>query len=123
MNSETEFQCKTGLLTEKPWGYEKILEHNPSYTIKELNIADGKRLSLQYHEQKIETVFVLSGKLFNWSSENEDSYEIHYEGSVIHVPPGKVHRFGALLGDCRLLECSTSMLNDVVRLSDDYNRE
>ena len=43
-------------------------------------------------------------------------------GDIFHVTPGTVHRFCAERGDVRLVEVSTTELDDVVRLEDDYSR-
>ena len=37
-------------------------------------------------------------------------------------PPGTIHRFCAERGDVRLVEASTTEINDIVRLEDDYKR-
>jgi hypothetical protein len=48
---------------EKPWGYELIFTPpDLPYTGKLLHVAAGKRLSLQYHDQKRETQYLLSGR-------------------------------------------------------------
>jgi quercetin dioxygenase-like cupin family protein len=44
------------------------------------------------------------------------------EGDVFHVPVGTVHRFEAREEAVELVEVSTSQLDDVVRLQDDYQR-
>ena len=108
---------------EKPWGYEEIWAETESYAGKILTILPGQRMSLQYHEKKEETVYVLSGMLRVWESENEEVYRDIGPGGVYHVKPGVIHRFGAPDGeDVVILECSTPELSDVVRLADDYNR-
>ena len=43
-------------------------------------------------------------------------------GKVFHVTPGTIHRFCAEGTDVRLVEVSTTEINDVVRLEDDYRR-
>ena len=48
---------------EKPWGYELIWADTQSYIGKILHVAAGAALSLQYHEVKDETLFLLTGKL------------------------------------------------------------
>ena len=48
---------------DKPWGHELIWAHTDRYVGKLIHIDAGKRLSLQYHERKDESVFVLSGRL------------------------------------------------------------
>ena len=45
---------------EKPWGFEEIIEVNDKYVVKKLHMEQGHRCSLQFHEQKHETVVVLS---------------------------------------------------------------
>ena len=51
------------ILIKKPWGREELLEKNKKYMVKRLFMKKGHRCSLQYHNKKKETIFVLSGKL------------------------------------------------------------
>jgi mannose-6-phosphate isomerase len=107
----------------KPWGQEEILIKTKKYVMKRITINAGHRMSLQYHEQKEETIYVLSGSLIVWSSIKFRDNRTYCPGEVIHIPAGTVHRFGAPeQGSVSILECSTTELNDVVRLADDYNR-
>ena len=107
----------------KPWGKEELLVVTNQYVMKKIHIRAGHRLSLQYHKNKEETIHVISGILVNWHSESEDDYTILNVGDTFHCPPNTVHRFGAdLTQDVVLIECSTTELDDVVRLADDYNR-
>jgi sugar phosphate isomerase/epimerase len=48
---------------EKPWGHELIWAHTERYVGKLLVIEAGKRLSLQKHLKKDESIFVVRGKL------------------------------------------------------------
>src|SRR3954464_4185783 len=48
---------------EKPWGHELIWAHTARYVGKILHIKQGHALSLQYHQQKDETVHVLTGRM------------------------------------------------------------
>ena len=108
---------------EKPWGYEEIWAETDKYVGKILTIFPNQRLSLQYHEQKEETIYVASGILIIWKSEDFYDHVTLCPGSVYHVKPGEVHRFGAPeAADTVIIECSTTELSDVVRLADDYNR-
>ena len=45
----------------KPWGWEKLIELNKCYCVKELFMKKVKNV-LQYHK-KIETIIVLKGEL------------------------------------------------------------
>ncbi len=108
---------------DKPWGQEEILAHTDNYVMKRITITSGHRMSLQYHEQKEETIYVASGILIIWKSEDFYDHVTLCPGSVYHVKPGEVHRFGAPeAADTVIIECSTTELSDVVRLADDYNR-
>lgn len=109
--------------TDKPWGYEKILELGNRVVMKEMRITKGKRMSLQKHLYKEEIVVVIVGYLIVWFSEKQDDFKILGQGESIHIKPGMVHRFGASdQGDVIILEASTPELLDVVRLADDFGR-
>jgi len=104
---------------KKPWGYEEILETNPHYTVKRLFMKKGHQCSYQYHQQKKETIVVLSGKLLIIGEDNKRVFE---PGQSITIPPLEKHRMKADKEDCLYLECSTSELDDVIRIKDDYDR-
>ena len=101
----------------KPWGKEVIWAETPDYVGKLLYINEGHKLSLQYHEQKEETILV-SGH----GRRGVSSLKLS-EGDTYHVTPGTIHRFSATLGtNVVIAEVSTNHLDDVVRLEDDYDR-
>jgi len=107
----------------KPWGSEEIWAHTPKYVGKILYINPNSKLSLQLHRQKEETIRVLSGRLFlHHEVDTVLTVTEMVEGDTFHVPVGTVHRFEARGEPVQLLEVSTSELDDVVRLQDDYNR-
>jgi quercetin dioxygenase-like cupin family protein len=49
--------------TEKPWGYELLYALTPQYAGKVIFVKKGFRLSLQYHQEKEETIYVLNGRV------------------------------------------------------------
>lgn len=108
----------------KPWGHEEIFAETDRYAGKLLAVKAGESLSLQYHENKEETLRVLEGQVV-FATGNDaallESVELG-PGDVFHIPPGLIHRMEALT-DCTLIEVSTADLDDVVRLSDRYGRE
>jgi mannose-6-phosphate isomerase-like protein (cupin superfamily) len=106
-------------IIEKPWGKEEILETNPKYTVKRLTMNNGHRCSLQYHEKKMETIYVLSGILTVILNNQEYTMS---EGIQFTIQQGEIHRMQAKNGDAIYLECSTSELDDVIRVEDDYFR-
>jgi len=110
---------------EKPWGHEKIWAHTDRYVGKILVIEPGKRLSLQYHEVKDESILVLRGPLRLHLESDDGRLEQHDlpAGEHRRIPVGRRHRFEALDATVELVEVSTPELDDVVRIEDDYNRE
>ena len=108
---------------EKPWGREELLEHNSKYMFKKLIMKKGHRCSIQYHEQKIETVYVISGQLKLYSGNDKENLKVRIlsEGDVVTIQPGLIHRMEAM-DDCVYFEASTPELEDVIRLVDDYER-
>ena len=108
-------------IVEKPWGFEYIWAETDGYVAKMLHIEPKQRLSLQYHEVKEETIYVLEGTLLNWTDEDSPPQKIK-TGHTLHVEPNQIHRFGAGKEMVRLMEVSTPHLDDVVRLADDYDR-
>jgi len=113
-------------IVEKPWGREIWWAHlDGKYLGKILEIKEGNQLSLQYHQIKEETIYVLKGSLTLLCTHHRDGQikkEILEEGEMFHIPPLSVHRFAAENGDVTLVEVSTDFPDDVVRLEDDYNR-
>jgi mannose-6-phosphate isomerase-like protein (cupin superfamily) len=117
-------EIKTARKVDKPWGHEEIFAETGKYVGKILFIRKGEALSLQYHEVKEETLRVLDGELELVAGTEIDNLKSHHIGpeTIFHVPPGTLHRMVAVT-DCRLLEVSTTEIDDVVRLEDRYGRE
>lgn len=108
----------------KPWGYEEhfaLVEGR--YCGKMLVIRAGHALSLQLHERKDETVAVQDGHLVFQVGRSVSTLETFdlWPGEAVHIEPGTVHRMTAVV-DSRVLEASTTELDDVVRLADAYGR-
>ena len=108
---------------DKPWGFEIWYAETGDYAGKLLHIAEGKRLSRQYHREKEETIYVHAGRL-QLDIGRDDELEVLElaAGDCYHLPPGTVHRMTAL-EDTDVLEVSTPQLDDVVRIEDDYGRD
>jgi mannose-6-phosphate isomerase len=107
----------------KPWGHETIWAHTEAYVGKILHITAGEALSVQYHNVKDETVYLLSGELIYRIWENDQPVNVHLEiGEAFRITPGTIHQMEAVT-DCDILEVSTPHLDDVVRIKDRYGRE
>lgn len=106
----------------KPWGYELIWGKTDRYVGKVLHVNQGESLSLQYHEMKDETLFVIRGKVrLDLQHEQEKRTVILEVGQAFHIPPRLIHRIEAL-EEADIIEASTTELDDVVRLEDRYGR-
>ena len=108
---------------EKPWGREEVIELNDRYMVKRLTMWKGHRCSLQYHNAKCETIFVLSGQLRIYYGGSLDSLDSRNftPGETITLVPGVIHRMEGI-EDSVYLEASTPEMEDVVRIEDDYLR-
>jgi mannose-6-phosphate isomerase-like protein (cupin superfamily) len=106
----------------KPWGNELIFAENERYAGKILHLEPGQSLSLQYHERKDETFYVLRGEVILSVEVDGEMKELKLpEGSAYRIRPGERHRMRADAG-CDLIEVSSPELDDVVRLEDAYGR-
>jgi quercetin dioxygenase-like cupin family protein len=107
---------------EKPWGHELIWAHTDRYVGKVLHVEAGHVLSLQYHNFKDESIYVLAGEIILRLQQGETLIERRLaQGEAFHIQPKLVHQFEAVVTS-DLLEASTPEIDDVVRLKDRYGR-
>ena len=115
----------TARIIDKPWGQEIILSTlDLPYTAKILEIKAGKRLSLQYHDQKLETLCLFSGQAnIIWGQDQSNlTTEKMIKNQGYTITPGTIHRLEAI-SDCRFFEASTPETGTTYRLEDDTGRE
>jgi len=96
------------------------------YVGKVIHVVAGHSLSLQYHNEKEETISVVSGTaIVEHGSSADDLTSQHFgPGDTIHLPAGTLHRITAIT-DLTFAEASTAApgwREDVVRLEDKYGR-
>ncbi len=109
----------------KPWGHETIWAHTDRYVGKILHVKAGEKLSIQYHERKDETVYLLRGEMKYWvqlPGETELRDQRLVAGQAFRITPHTIHAIEAVT-DIDVLEASTPELDDVVRIHDRYGRE
>lgn len=109
---------------EKPWGYE--IHWTPDdlpYMGKILHINAGKRLSLQRHDKKQETWYMMKGRAkLVWDNENNELIETELQYSQGYTCKiGQRHRLVGIT-DCDIVEVSTPEIGTTERLEDDYSR-
>lgn len=108
----------------KPWGWEAIIAPpGLAYAGKILFVAAGKRLSLQYHDVKEETICLLEGEAVIWLDDvagvlRKVPMERH-KGYTVRVL--QRHRIEAVT-DALLMEASDPEKGNTFRIEDDYAR-
>lgn len=122
MSKNQIFEKKAVRHVAKPWGYELIWGHTERYVGKVLHVTRGESLSLQYHEMKDETLYVIKGRVrLELRHENGQEIVMLEPGDSFHIPPRLIHRIAAE-EDSDIMEVSTPELDDVIRLEDRYGR-
>lgn len=111
-------------VTNKPWGSEVIFTPDSlPYAGKIINVDAGKRLSLQAHDKKMETLCLIKGEC-NLIIDGKDgelaTVKMEKEkGYTVKV--GQRHRLHAVT-DCSVFEVSLPEIGTTFRLEDDYKR-
>lgn len=104
----------------REWGEETLLVlASGKYSMKKLFIKAGKRGGLQYHRQKDEASYIISGKML-LRYENESGELVEKEvgpGDWFHFPCGCIHQEIAIT-DVLRIEVSTPHFNDRVRVEE-----
>ncbi len=109
---------------DKPWGYElHWVPADAPYMGKVLHIKAGARLSLQIHDEKQESWFLMTGQAsVIWDNKQGELIETELKpGQGYSTKVGQRHRLVGVT-DCDILEVSTPELGTTWRLEDDYAR-
>jgi mannose-1-phosphate guanylyltransferase len=111
------------LMAHRPWGTYTVLEDQPGYKIKIIEVQPGKRLSLQKHFHRNEHWIVLSGTATVTVGDNKT---ILRENESTYIKMGEVHRLeneGKI--PVVLIEAQVGSYtgeDDIVRIEDDFDR-
>lgn len=108
----------------KPWGFEiKLTADDLPYTNKILFILAGQKLSLQYHDQKTETLTLLTGNVNITTGPGKEQLTTSKMSSNFGytINPNTIHRLEAIQ-DSVIIEASTPEVGTTYRLEDEYNR-
>ncbi len=109
---------------EKPWGYELhwVTEDKP-YMGKLLHLNACQRISLQTHDQKQESWFLIKGEAkIIWDNEKGELIETVMEKEKGYACKlNQRHRLAGIT-DCDIIEVSTPERGTTFRLEDDYKR-
>lgn len=109
---------------DKPWGYELhwVPEGLP-YMGKVLHLNEGKRLSMQVHDEKQEAYFLIKGRAkIIWDNDKGELIETELKPFVgYRTSVGQRHRLCGIT-DCDIIESSTPESGTTYRLEDDFAR-
>jgi len=123
VNSPERSEPQTATRIDKPWGYQLLFTVAAPYSGAVDVVRKGHSLSLQYHRQRDETLFLYQGLLrVELADEMGVMHTFTLEpGQSIRFLPLRRHRIHAV-EDSVIFEVSTPELDDVVRMADLYGR-
>jgi mannose-6-phosphate isomerase-like protein (cupin superfamily) len=111
------------VIESRPWGKFERYTLNEPCTVKLVYVEEGKRLSLQYHNNRTEFWKVVKGPVM---VRVKDEEKIVMTGGTVTIPKKTVHRLIGLEGVRQgiIMEISFGQFDeaDIVRLEDDYKR-
>lgn len=109
---------------QKPWGYEvHWVKEDMPYMGKIEHVNAGCRMSLQIHDQKRESWFIMNGRAkVIWENSSGELIETELQpGQGYSTAVGQRHRLVGIT-DCDIIEVSTPEIGTTWRLEDDYAR-
>ncbi len=109
---------------EKPWGYElHWVPEDAPYMGKIEHVNAGARMSLQIHDKKQESWFMMQGRAsVVWENSKGELVETELkQGQGYSTKIGQKHRLKGIT-DCDIIEVSTPEIGTTWRLEDDYAR-
>ena len=108
---------------ERPWGKYFVLEDEPHYKLKKIEVNPGHRLSYQFHHHRQEYWTIVEGEAVVILDGEENFLKY---GESIHIPLGAKHRIENRGSELLVfVEVQTGTYfgeDDIVRIQDDYSR-
>lgn len=108
---------------ERPWGSYTVLQDEPTFKVKRLEVLPGKRLSYQKHAKRSEHWFVVQGE----GLVTLDGVDVKVPAlTAIDIPLGSAHRIAnpgtELLIFIEVQHGSYFGEDDIIRIEDDFGR-
>jgi len=108
---------------ERPWGSYTVLDDQPTFKVKRIEVRPGKRLSYQRHARRSEHWFIVHGTAVVTLDGLRREVSA---GDAVDVPVGTDHRIeNASDAPVVFVEVQHGDYfgeDDIVRLEDDYGR-
>ncbi|KKM82076.1 hypothetical protein LCGC14_1323160 [marine sediment metagenome] len=110
-------------IIDKPWGREISLFDNGHVRAKIIEINPGQKLSLQYHNKKIEFLAWIDGSGEIILGNKKRAYNKDTDNKGVMIFPKTRHRFMSTKTEkVRYLELSVGSDLDIIRIEDNYGR-
>jgi mannose-1-phosphate guanylyltransferase/mannose-6-phosphate isomerase len=107
----------------RPWGWYQTMDLGERFRVKRIQVAPGRKLSLQKHHHRAEHWVVVQGTA---EVTRDDETIVVRENESIYLPAGCVHRLGNPGKiPVELIEVQTGPYleeDDIVRIEDDFGR-
>lgn len=106
---------------DRPWGNFVRFTKGSQSTVKIITVKAGEAFSLQYHKNRDEFWYIISGE--GIITIGKDSFPVSLKTEYT-IPKNTLHRVEAGKQDVVFLEIATGNFdeNDVVRVEDKYSR-
>ncbi|PIR68586.1 mannose-6-phosphate isomerase [Candidatus Nomurabacteria bacterium CG10_big_fil_rev_8_21_14_0_10_35_16] len=117
---KSQRNIKTFTIT-KPWGKFEQFTHNETTTVKILSIKPNSSLSLQYHNQREELWYIISGHPILTIGEKKINAQ---PGEEFMINVLEKHRIETKDDAVQILEISYGDFDeeDIIRIEDNYGR-
>jgi mannose-1-phosphate guanylyltransferase len=111
------------IVESRPWGHFERFTLNEKCTVKLIYLDGGKRLSLQYHNNRAEFWKVVKGPVK--VQIGNDTIRVLQTGESLTITAKTIHRLIGMSDAAIILEIATGEFDesDIVRIEDDYKRE
>lgn len=110
-------------IEQRPWGQYEVLLDDPTTKVKRITVNPNQKLSYQYHHKRQEVWTVIKGNL---TIVLDDEKISRGYGQSVRIPLGAKHRaWNETDEPVEFIEVQTGTYfgeDDIVRISDDYNR-
>ena len=109
--------------TDRPWGWNDVIDSDKRYKVKSIEVKPGERLSLQMHHHRAEHWVVVEGTALVQVGDEE---KLLTENESTYIPIGSIHRLsnpGKI--PLRIIEVQSGSYleeDDITRLEDVYGR-
>ncbi len=107
----------------RPWGVYTVLEEGKGYKVKRIEVAPGKRLSLQLHHQRSEHWVVIAGTARVTRGEEVYDLQAGMSTGIAKETPHRLENPGQV--PLEIIEIQNGSYlgeDDIVRLQDDFGR-